>query len=76
MNSKYSSYILLITLGVLMVIGTFLKLLGVWDISSDWFWFLAGAGVVIETIIALQKQKKFDNKYKIIEKNFSVEKKD
>ncbi len=50
-----------------MVAGTFLKLIGVWDISSDWFWFLAGVGVVVESIIALSKQKRFDNKYKIIE---------
>ena len=50
-----------------MVAGTFLKLIGVCDISSDWFWFLAGVGVVVESIIALSKQKRFDNKYKIIE---------
>ncbi len=45
------------------------KLLGFYDTSSDWFWFIASIGLIIEGIISLVKQKKFDNKYQIIEKN-------
>ena len=50
-----------------MAIGTFLKLLGYFNFSSDWFWFLAGVGLVVEGGISLAKQRKFDKKYKIIE---------
>ena len=61
---RYEGFILV---GILMVIGTLMKLLGVYDFSSDWFWFLAGIGLIVEGIISLIKQRKFDRKYKIIE---------
>jgi len=61
----YNSFILV---GILMTIGTLGKLLGFYDISSDWFWFLAGAGLIFEGTISLIKQKNFDKKYKIIER--------
>lgn len=57
-----------IFIGVLMSIGTLIKLLGFWDFSSDWFWFLAGIGVTVEGAISLVKQRKFDKKYKIVER--------
>lgn len=62
---KYEVFILV---GFVMVIGTLLKLFNFFYFSSDWFWFLAGLGFVVEGAIALSKQKKFDKKYKIIEK--------
>jgi len=52
-----------------MTIGTLIKLLGFFDFSSDWFWFLAGVGLIVEGAISLVKQKRFEKKYKIIEKN-------
>ena len=62
---KYEVFILV---GLIMVIGTLLKLFNFIYFSSDWFWFLAGLGFVVEGFIALAKQRKFDKKYKIIEK--------
>ncbi len=51
-----------------MVAGTLLKLLGEINISSDWFWFIAGIGLMTEGIIALIKQKRFNAKYKVLSK--------
>ena len=68
MRLNYASYILFITVGILMVFGTFGKLTGQWNFSSDWFWLLAGCGLVVEGAISLIKQKKFDRKYKIVER--------
>jgi len=62
---RYGGFIFV---GVLMTLGTLVKLLGFADFSSDWFWFIAGVGLTIEGTISYYKQKKFDNKYKIIEK--------
>ena len=62
---KYEVFILV---GLIMVIGTLLKLFNFIYFSSDWFWFLAGLGFVVEGFIALAKQRKFDKKYKIIVK--------
>lgn len=64
----FARYELFIIVGILMTAGTLIKLLGFYDFSSDWFWFLAGVGLVVEGIISLIKQKRFDKKYKIIEK--------
>ena len=50
-----------------MVIGTLIKLLGFYEFSSDWFWFLAGIGLMVEGSIALAKQRKFDKKYRVVE---------
>ncbi|MDO8459646.1 MAG: hypothetical protein Q7S74_00915 [Nanoarchaeota archaeon] len=62
--AKYESFIIV---GILMTIGTILKLSGVYEFSSDWFWLLAGVGLIVEGAISLAKQRKFDRKYKIIE---------
>ena len=59
-------YEIFIVVGLLMALGTFLKLSGYYYINSDWFWFLAGVGLAIEGSIALAKQQQFDKKYKII----------
>ena len=61
---RYETFILI---GILIVAGTFIKLMGFIDFSSDWFWLLAGIGLVIEGTISMIKQRKFDRKYKIIE---------
>lgn len=63
------SYQLFILVGLLMALGTFLKLLGFFDFSSDWFWFLAGVGLVVEGFISLVKQRRFDRKYRIVERD-------
>jgi hypothetical protein len=64
-----ATYEIFILIGIIMVIATFLKLARVYDFSSDWFWLLAGVGLVIEGCISLVKQRRFDRKYKIIEIN-------
>jgi len=61
-------YEMFILMGFLIALGSLLKLIGVIDVSSDWIWFLAGIGLVCEGIISLLKQRKFDRKYKIIER--------
>ncbi len=61
-----TTYELFIGIGLLMVISTLLKLLGFIKISSDWFWFIVGLGLIVEGTILLAKQKKFDKKYKIV----------
>ena len=63
--ARYESFILI---GLVMFFATLGKLFGFYDISSDWFWLLAGVGLVIEGTISLVKQRKFDRKYKIIER--------
>ena len=68
-NISLLSYESFIVVGVLIAIGSLIKILGVYDFSSDSFWFLAGIGLVVEGAISLIKQKRFDRKYKIIEKD-------
>ena len=65
---NFAKYEVFIIVGVIMTIVTLGKILGFYDISSDWFWFLAGLGLIVEGAISLAKQKKFDKKYKIIER--------
>lgn len=57
-----------IVVGFFMVVGTLAKLLGYIDFSSDWFWFLAGCGLVVEGLIMSAKQRRFNNKYMVVEK--------
>lgn len=72
---RYTSYYVLIIVGFGMAIGTFIKLMGVVHIDSDWFWFLAGVGLGIEGIVSLAKQKTFDKKYIIVERETISKKK-
>lgn len=58
--------IVFILFGILMAGGTFLKLVGIINISSDWFWFIAGFGIIVEGTINLFKQNQFDKKFKIV----------
>ena len=68
MRLNYLSYILVVIVGAAVAGGVLGKLIFGFDIDSDWFWLLAGTGLAAEGVIALKKQKKFDNKYKIIER--------
>ena len=65
---KYANHYLIIVFGTVMALGVLAKLVFDLNIDSDWFWFLAGVGVTIEGVIAYRKQKMFDKKYKIIER--------
>ena len=62
---RYESFIIV---GIIIAIGSLIKLLGFYNFSSDWFWFLGGIGLIVEGAISLIKQRKFDKKYKIIER--------
>lgn len=68
MVRKYANYLMLILFGTIMAVGVFVKIIFSINIDSDWFWFLAGIGIMVEGFISLSKQKKFDRKYKIIER--------
>jgi hypothetical protein len=65
---NFARYETFIFIGLIMAIATLIKLLGFVDFSSDWLWFLAGIGLTIEGAISLIKQRRFDRKFKIIEK--------
>lgn len=65
---NFATYETFIFIGLIMSILTLLKLLRYIDFSSDWLWFLAGVGLVIEGSISLVKQRRFERKYKIIER--------
>jgi len=71
---NFARYETFIFIGIIMTIGTMIKLFGGYDFSSDWFWLLAGVGLVIEGCISLVKQKRFDRKYKIIDINDVIKK--
>lgn len=62
---RYESFVLV---GLAMSILTLIKLLGFYDLSSDWFWFIAGIGLIVEGTISLTKQNSFNKKYKILSK--------
>ena len=65
---NFARYETFIFVGIAMTVGTLAKLLGFFDFSSDWFWLLAGVGLTVEGLISLVKQKRFEKKYKIIER--------
>ena len=64
---RFVRYEFFVIVGIAMTIGTLVKLLGIYNFSSDWFWFIAGVGLTLEGAICLIKQRQFDKKYKIIE---------
>ena len=68
MKLDYSTYVLVIIMGVGMAALVFLKLAWSCDIDSDWFWFMAGLGLAVEGVISFRKQRRFDKKYKIIQR--------
>ena len=68
MRREYASFILVVLVGLAMILGVLAKSFLGFDIDSDWFWFLAGIGLAAEGIISFRRQKRFDKKYKIIER--------
>ena len=68
---NFANYWVFIIVGIAMAILTLGKLLGFYSISSDWFWFLAGVGLTVEGTISFFKQRRFDRKYKIVERENS-----
>jgi len=60
---------LFLGVGIFMVIGTGIKLAGIADFSSDWFWMVAGSGLIVEGLIMTGNRKKFEKKYKVIKKD-------
>lgn len=66
--NKILQYETFVVVGLAMVVLTFLKLIGMISISSDWFWFIAGVGLVIEGYLNIRKKKQFEGKYKVISK--------
>lgn len=67
-EQQIARYEIFIIVGIFMTIGTLLKLIWDYKIDSDWFWFLAGVGLVVEGSISYVKQRRFEQKYKIITK--------
>ncbi len=67
-ESSSAGHELFIFVGVLMVVGTLLKLTGVFYLDSDWYWFLAGLGLTIEGVVSFVKHKRFNKKYRILSK--------
>jgi len=68
MKLDYSTYVLVIVVGILMAGLVFSKLIFGIGVDSDWFWFLTGLGFAAEGVISFTKQRRFDRKYKIIER--------
>jgi len=66
MMKNIARYEIFIVVGVLMVVGTAIKLFDGYDFSSDWFWLIAGLGLMVEGSIALSKQQLFDKKYRVV----------
>ncbi|MFA6022942.1 MAG: hypothetical protein WC781_02535 [Candidatus Pacearchaeota archaeon] len=62
---RYEAFILV---GVLMTIFSAMKVIWGYTFSSDWLWLLAGVGLTVEGLISWSKQKRFDKKYKVIER--------
>lgn len=65
-DSDYGGHELFIGVGLFMAALTLSKLLGFFYIDSDWFWFIAGIGLMVEGIIEVFKHRKFNSKYKVI----------
>lgn len=66
MRMDYTSYTLLLVVGVFMAALVAVKLFFGFNIDSDWFWFLAGIGLVMEGLVSFGKQKRFDRKYRVV----------
>jgi len=60
---RYETFVII---GIIMTLSVGIKLVGIVNFSSDWFWLIAGIGFIVEGAISLIKQKAFDNKYKIV----------
>ena len=65
---NWATYETFIVVGAIMAIFTAIKLFWHLNFSSDWFWLLAGLGLVVEGSISLVKQRRFERKYKIVDR--------
>ncbi len=61
----YASFVLVVLVGLVMALAVLSKLFFGADIDSDWFWFLAGVGLMFEGVISFKAKRRFDRKYKI-----------
>ena len=65
-EGTYAGQELFIIVGILMVLATLMKLTSIIYLDSDWFWFIAGLGLMVEGIVSMVKQKRFNQKYKVL----------
>ncbi len=71
MEKRFSGlfrYELFVSAGVILTLAAALKLSGMYNFSSDWFWVIIGLALTIDGIISLKKQRLFERKFKIVEK--------
>jgi len=68
MKKDYASFVLVVFVGIVMALAVLAKLFFGADIDSDWFWFLAGVGLVFEGVISFKARKRFDRKYEILKR--------
>jgi len=68
MKKGYGSFVLVVLVGLIMALIVLMKLFFKLDIDSDWFWFLAGVGLMFEGVISYRRQKRINNKYKVVER--------
>ena len=68
MRIDYASFVLLVGIGLIIAFAVLMKLFFAADIDSDWFWFLAGFGFVLQGIISFRARKRFDQKYKTVKR--------
>ncbi len=66
---NWAKYELFIVVGFLIAAGSAFKIFGNYDFSSDWFWLLAGVGLVVEGTISYIKQTKFEKKFKVLSRD-------
>jgi len=66
MKERIFGYRSFVFLGGVLAVAALIKLIGPYDFSSDWFWFIAGVAMTIEGVITLAKQRMFDKKYKVV----------
>lgn len=66
---SFAKYEVMTLAGVIMAVLILGNLLKIYTIAADWFWFIAAIALAVEGAIYLVNQKRFDNKYVIIEKS-------
>jgi hypothetical protein len=66
MIKNIAKHELFIIVGFFMAVLTLVKIFGVYEFSSDWLWFIAGMGLIVEGSISLTKQRLFDQKYRVV----------
>lgn len=54
---------LFVIIGFAMALGVLIKIFGIADFSSDWFWFITAIGLIIEGFILLNKKKRYNSRY-------------